>query len=65
MAESASIHIKVDDVKLHIKKLGSPHLTGLVAWYFTVLLDSGTHKDIIEMADELLQIPVPEGKNAS
>ena len=62
---SDSIHIKIDDVKLHIKKLGSPHLTGLVAWYFTMLLDSGTHKDIIEMADELLKIPVPEEKKGS
>jgi len=58
-------HVRIDDVKAHINKLGSPYLTGLVAWYLITLLDRGNCEGIVVIADELLQIPVPEGENAS
>jgi len=53
-------HVRIDDVKAHINKLGSPYLTGLVAWHLITLLDRGNCEGILVIADELLQIPIPE-----
>jgi len=55
-----STYTKVNDARKHIEKLGSEALTRLVAWELTCLSNEGNEKGAIILADEILQIRIPD-----
>jgi len=55
-----SIHAKVNDARKHIEKLGSSALTGCMARELSRLLNIGNYVGAITLADELLQIRIPD-----
>ena len=55
-----SIQVKVNNARKHIEKLGSNALAGYMAREFARLLNIGSYVHAITLADEILQIRIPE-----
>ena len=60
MTRPDSIHVKVNDARKHIDRLGCTALTGFVARQLSAFLDAGNYVDAITFADGILQIRIPD-----